>query len=76
LISATFCVTNSSVASFLLPSSLLVPEVEFIYTSPWNQALPSQSKVWALELALDAPLPTICAYLLEVSSILYLPCTC
>jgi hypothetical protein len=37
--------TYSSVASFLLPSSLLIPDVELTYTSPENQALPFQSRV-------------------------------
>jgi hypothetical protein len=50
--------TKSSVASFLLPSSLFVPEVEPTYTSPEYQALPCQSRVWALERAVsEVPLP-------------------
>ena len=51
--------TYSSLASFLLPSSLLVPDVEPVYTSPENQALPSQSRVCALEGTFSVPFPII-----------------
>ena len=51
----------SSVANFLEPASLFVPLVLPVYTSPANQPLPAQSRVYALERALTfLPLPAIC----------------
>ena len=62
---------------FLVVKSLSSVGVPSWDNLPWYQALPSQSNVWALLLALSAvPLPTMCAYVLAVSSILYLPWTC
>jgi hypothetical protein len=44
-LSLLFLYMSSLLISFTLPLSLLVPEVEPTYTSPANQALPSQSSV-------------------------------